>query len=195
MTEIADQARKLAPAVEAIVLRWGDLGGQWGVNRSVAQIQALLFLSDRPLTAEDIAETLGLARSNVSNSLRELMTWRLIHRVPVLGDRRDHYEAETDLWQMATRVAQGRKAREIDPMVAAIRDVVAHIDKHDATMSPLVKERLRRMHDFVTTVDSWYQQMLQVPPETLMRLIRMGSAVVGLLRFVGGKGRAEPSDN
>jgi DNA-binding transcriptional regulator GbsR (MarR family) len=195
MTEIADQARKLAPAVEAIVLRWGDLGGQWGVNRSVAQIQALLFLSERPLTAEDIAETLGLARSNVSNSLRELMTWRLIHRVPVLGDRRDHYEAETDLWQMATRVAQGRKAREIDPMVAAIRDVVAHIDKHDATMSPLVKERLRRMHDFVTTVDSWYQQMLQVPPETLMRLIRMGSAVVGLLRFVGGKGRAEPSDN
>jgi len=189
MTEIADQARKLAPAVEQIVLRWGDLGGQWGVNRSVAQIQALLFLSDRPLTAEDIAETLGLARSNVSNSLRELMTWKLIHRVPVLGDRRDHYIAETDLWQMATKVAQGRKTREIDPMVAAIRDAMAQFDADGAGLSPLAKQRLRAMHEFVTTVDSWYQQMLQVPPETLMRLIRMGAKVVSLLNLVGRKGR------
>ena len=191
MTETTDDLHKLPIAVEQIVLRWGDLGGQWGVNRSVAQIQALLFLSDKPLTAEDIAETLGMARSNVSNSLRELMAWRLIHRVPVLGDRRDHYEAETDLWQMATRVAQGRKAREIDPMVAAIRDVMAGLEKNDAGVSPQVKARLRRMHDFVTTVDSWYQQMLQVPPETLMRLIRMGSKVVGLLNLVGRKGRRE----
>ncbi|MDR3507580.1 MAG: MarR family transcriptional regulator [Caulobacteraceae bacterium] len=176
------------------MLRWGDLGGQWGVNRSVAQIQALLFLSDRPLTAEDIAETLGMARSNVSNSLRELMTWKLIHRVPVLGDRRDHYEAETDLWQMATKVAQGRKAREIDPMVAAIREAMASLDADSTGVSAQVKGRLHRMHDFVTTVDSWYQQMLHVPPETLMRLIRMGAKVVGLLNLVGGKGRgkAEP---
>ena len=113
MTEIND--RSLPLAVEQIVLRWGDLGGQWGVNRSVAQIQALLYLSEKPLTAEEIAVTLGLARSNVSNSLKELQAWKLIHRVPVLGDRRDHYQAETDLWQMATKVAQGRKAREIDP--------------------------------------------------------------------------------
>jgi len=181
--------RKLPPAVEQIVLRWGDLGGQWGVNRSVAQIQALLFLSDRPLTAEDIAETLGLARSNVSNCLKELMTWKLIRRIPVLGDRRDHYEAETDLWQMATKVAQGRKAREIDPMVAAIREAMAQMDRNDAGISAQVKGRLNRMHEFVTTVDSWYEQMLHVPPETLMRLIRMGAKVVSLLNLVGGKGR------
>ncbi len=189
MTEIADGPRKLPPAVEQIVLRWGDLGGQWGVNRSVAQIQALLFLSDKPLTAEDIAETLGMARSNVSNSLRELMSWKLIHRVPVLGDRRDHYEAETDLWQMATKVAQGRKAREIDPMVAAIRDAMAHLEENPAGVSPQAKRRLRAMHEFVGAVDSWYEQMLHVPPETLMRLIRMGAKVVGLLNLVGGKGR------
>jgi DNA-binding transcriptional regulator GbsR (MarR family) len=195
MTETTDDLRKLPVAVEQIVLRWGDLGGQWGVNRSVAQIQALLFLSDKPLTAEDIAETLGMARSNVSNSLRELMAWKLIHRVPVLGDRRDHYEAETDLWQMATRVAQGRKAREIDPMVVAIRDVMAGLEQNDAGVSPQVKARLRRMHDFVTTVDSWYQQMLHVPPETLMRLIRMGSKVVGLLNLAGRKGRTEAADD
>ncbi len=189
MTEENVELRKLPPAVEQMVLRWGDLGGQWGVNRSVAQIQALLFLSDTPLTAEDIAETLGMARSNVSNSLRELMTWKLIHRVPVLGDRRDHYEAETDLWQMANKVAQGRKAREIDPMVAAIRDAMASLDENDTAVSPQVRRRLHSLHDFVTTVDSWYQQMLHVPPETIMRFIRMGAKVVGLLSLLGGKGR------
>jgi DNA-binding transcriptional regulator GbsR (MarR family) len=189
MTETTEVSRKLAPAVEQIVLRWGDLGGQWGVNRSVAQIQALLFLSDSPLTAEDIAETLGMARSNVSNSLRELMTWKLIHRVPVLGDRRDHFVAETDLWQMATKVAHGRKAREIDPMVAAIRNAMVDLETNDAGVSTQVKGRLRRMHEFVTTVDSWYQQMLHVPPETLMRLIRLGSKVVSLLNLVGRKDR------
>src|SRR4051812_33088012 len=191
MTETSDRTPQLPAAVEQIVLRWGDLGGQWGVNRSVAQIQALLFLSDRPLTAEEIAETLDMARSNVSNSLRELMSWKLIHRVPVLGDRRDHYQAETDLWQMATKVAQGRKSREIDPMVAAINDAVSGIDAKDSGISPEVKARLKRMHAFVSTVDTWYQQMLDVPPDTLMRLIRMGSKVVGLLKFVGGKDRRD----
>lgn len=194
MTEIADKARALAPVVERVVLRWGDLGGQWGVNRSVAQIQALLFLSDRPLTAEEIAEVLGLARSNVSNSLKELLAWKLIHREPVLGDRRDHYVAETDLWQMATKVAQGRKAREIDPMVAAIKDAMVLLKDDDGSVSPLVRKRLQGMHDFVTTVDSWYQQMLNVPPETLMRLIRMGSKVVGLLNLVTGKGSNPPGE-
>ena len=91
---------------------------------------------------------------------------------------------------MATKVAQGRKEREIDPMVAAIRDAMAHLEDDDAGVSRQVKDRLHRMHDFVTTVDSWYGQMLRVPPDTLMRLIRMGAKVVGLLNLVGGKGRA-----
>src|ERR1700733_5387390 len=121
MTEITVKKAKLPAAVEAFILQWGDLGGQWGVNRSVSQIQALLYLSERPLTAEDIAETLGMARSNVSNSIKELTTWKLIRRVPILGDRRDYYEAEADLWQILARIAQGRKEREIDPAVAALR--------------------------------------------------------------------------
>ena len=186
MTEITIDSDKLPEAVEAFVLRWGDLGGQWGVNRSVAQIQALLFLSDRPLTAEDISEKLGMARSNVSNSLRELLNWKLVMRVPVLGDRRDHYVAETDLWQMASKVAQGRKEREIDPMVGAIRAAMEHAD--DPRISPAVRARLNAMHEFVNTVEGWYNQMLHVPPSQIMTLIRLGSKVVGLLRFVGGKG-------
>lgn len=187
MTEIANDSPKLAPAVEAFVLRWGDLGGQWGVNRSVAQIQALLFLSDRPLTAEEIADKLGMARSNVSNSLRELLNWKLISRVPMLGDRRDHYVAETDLWQMASKVAQGRKEREIDPMVEAIRAAMAHAD--DPAISPAVRERLNSMHDFVNTVEGWYRQMINVPPAQIMALIRLGAKVVGLLKYLpGGRG-------
>lgn len=186
MTEITNESDPLPAAVEQFILRWGDMGGQWGVNRSVAQIQALLLLSERPLTAEDIAEKLSIARSNVSNSLRELLAWKLVRRVPVLGDRRDHYEAETDLWQMATKVAQGRKEREIDPMVAAIRDAMKHAD--DPRISPAVQQRLQAMHDFVNTVDGWYQQMLNVPPAQIMTLIRMGSKVVGLLKFVTRSG-------
>jgi DNA-binding transcriptional regulator GbsR (MarR family) len=187
MTEITNESKALPDAVEQFVLRWGDMGSQWGVNRSVAQIQALLFLSERPLTAEDIADKLGMARSNVSNSLKELLAWKLIHRVPVRGDRRDHYEAETDLWQMATKVAQGRKAREIDPMVAAITAAMAQID--DPQISPKVRGRLVAMHEFVGTVDRWYQQMLDVPPAQIMTLIRMGSRVVSLLRFVTRRSR------
>lgn len=186
MTEISNESDSLPAAVEQFILRWGDMGGQWGVNRSVAQIQALLFLSDRPLTAEDIADKLGIARSNVSNSLRELLAWKLARRVPVLGDRRDHYEAETDLWQMATKVAQGRKEREIDPMVAAIREAMKHAD--DPRISPAVRQRLQAMHDFTNTVERWYQQMLNVPPAQIMTLIRMGAKVVGLLKFVNRKG-------
>jgi len=125
MTEITDNAVQLPIAVQQFVLHWGEMGGQWGVNRSVAQIHALLYLSDRPLNAEEISDTLRIARSNTSNSLKELLGWKLIRRVPVMGDRRDHYEAEVDLMQMLTRIAQGRKEREIDPAVAALRNLIA----------------------------------------------------------------------
>ena len=174
--------KDLPPAVQEFVLRWGDLGGQWGVNRSVAQIQALLYLSDRPLTAEDIAEVLGLARSNVSNSIRELIGWKLIRRVPILGDRRDHYEAEADLWQILTRISQGRKEREIDPAVAAIRKALEAAEG-DATISKVARARLHEMQTFLTTLDTWFGQMMAVPPATLMRLIKLGSRVVALLNL------------
>ncbi len=117
MTEITDRPKPLRPAVERFVLKWGEMGGEWGVNRSVAQIQALLYLSCDPLSAEDIAEALSIARSNVSTSLKELLGWGLIKRVNVRGDRRDFYEAEADMWEIVTRIAIGRKSREIDPVI------------------------------------------------------------------------------
>lgn len=187
MTETSVGSSKLSPAVEQFVLRWGDMGGTWGVNRSVAQIQALLFLSDRALTAEDIAEALGMARSNVSTSIRELLTWKLIHRVPVLGDRRDHYEAEADLWQIMARIAQGRKEREIDPAVAALRHVLETADQ-DRRITPLAKSRLREMESFLGTLDAWFGQMVKVPPATLLALMKLGTRVVHLVGL--GRGGA-----
>jgi DNA-binding transcriptional regulator GbsR (MarR family) len=181
MTEITIDT-KLPPAVEKFVLQWGDMGGQWGVNRSVAQIHALLYLSERPLTAEEIAETLGMARSNVSNSLKELSGWKLVRRVPMLGDRRDHFEAESDLWQMVTRIAQGRKEREIDPAAAALRACRAEADG-DPRVSAVAKKRLAEMDEFVGTLSRWYDQMLGVPAPKIMALIRMGSRVVNFLGF------------
>lgn len=179
MTETTVSKSQLPAAVEQFILRWGDMGGQWGVNRSVAQIQALLYLSDRPMTAEEIAETLGMARSNVSNSIRELLAWKLIRRVPVLGDRRDHYEAEADLWQIMTRIALGRKEREIDPAVAALRHVLETAEG-DSRISPVARARLQEMQGFLATLDSWFSQMVAVPPATLMALMKLGSRVVKL---------------
>lgn len=187
MTEITNESIELHPAVREFVLRWGDLGGQWGVNRSVAQIQALLILSETALNAEEIAERLGMARSNVSNSVKELLAWKLVRRVPVLGDRRDYYEAETDMWQMANRVAQGRKEREIDPMLAAIDTAMAEA-KGGPPLHPALARRLEDMHAFIHTVEGWYRQMMTVPPHQIMRLIKLGAKVVGLLKYVGGKG-------
>jgi DNA-binding transcriptional regulator GbsR (MarR family) len=187
VTEITTEP-KLSPAVERFILHWGDMGGQWGVNRSVAQIHAFLYMSERPLTAEDIADTLGMARSNVSNSLKELTGWKLVRRVPLLGDRRDHFEAETDLWQMVTRIAQGRKEREIDPAAAALRACLAEAEG-DPRISPVARRRLAEMEDFVRILNRWYDQMLGVPAPKIMALIRMGAKVASLVGFGRGKSK------
>src|SRR5262244_1578761 len=155
MTEISEIPKRLPVAVERFVLHWGDLGGRWGVNRSVAQIHALLYLSERPLTAEEIAEPLGLARSNVSTSIKELLAWNLIRRVPIKGDRRDHFEAESDLWEIVTRIAAGRKEREIDPAIAALQACAEEAER-DPAVHPVARKRLREMLDFVETMDRWY---------------------------------------
>ncbi|MGY4308113.1 DNA-binding transcriptional regulator GbsR (MarR family) [Bradyrhizobium sp. USDA 4369] len=179
MTEISGK-KKLPPAVERFILNWGDMGDQWGVNRSVSQIHGLLYLAEKPMTAEDIADTLGMARSNVSNSLKELLAWDLIRRVPILGDRRDHFEAETDIWEVAQRIAAGRKEREIDPAIAALRACVAEA-AGDPGISPIASKRLKDMLAFTELVDRWYVQMLKVPRPRLVALIKLGEKIANLL--------------
>lgn len=174
MTEITNPTEALHPAVERFILHWGELGGQWGVNRSVAQIHALLYVAGKPLTAEDIAAQLGIARSNVSTSLKELLTWDLIRRVPVRGDRRDFYEAEADVWEMLVRVARGRKMREFDPAMNALKDAIS-ATQGDTTIAPVTAERLRAMHDFAGTLDAWYAQMVTVPKAKLATAMKLGA--------------------
>ena len=180
MTEISEGKKRLPLAIERFVLHWGDLGGRWGVNRSVSQIHALLYVSERPCTAEEIADLLGLARSNVSTSIKELLAWGLIRRVPIKGDRREHFEAEADIWEMFRRIAAGRKERELDPAIAALRGCVAEA-RSDATVHPVATARLAALLDFVETLDRWYAQMLSVPKDKLAALIRLGTRIVGFL--------------
>lgn len=191
MTEITNNndvkpLEDMSTAVQRFILHWGDMGGTWGVNRTVAQIHALLYISERPLNAEDITAILGVARSNVSNSLKELMSIKTIRRVPIAGDRRDHFEAETDVWEIAKRVAAERKAREIDPALETLTFCV-NAAKDDPRVSAEQKRRLQNMQEFTGTMDRWYTQMQSIPTSTLYRLIHMGDKVVGLLNFVGGK--------
>ncbi len=136
---------------------------------------------ETPLTAEEIAETLAMARSNVSNSLKELQGWGLVRRVPVLGDRRDHFEADTDIWSIAAKIAAGRKERELDPAIAALEACVAEA-AGDARLSATAAARLSAMLDFTRTMTGWFDQMSKVPKPTLMALIRLGARIASFLR-------------
>jgi len=180
MTEITDTKADLPEPVRRFVLEWGNLGERWGLSRSVTQIHALLYASKQPLSAEDIADALGIARSNVSNSLKELQNWNIIRSVPILGDRRTFYTAETDLWNLVKRIAEGRKARELDPAAAALRECV-EMSQDDKSVDPVVQLRLREMLDFVERTSRWYEQMIALPRSTIVTLMKLGG---GIARFI-----------
>jgi DNA-binding transcriptional regulator GbsR (MarR family) len=188
MTEVTDIKGGLPEAVRRFVLEWGNLGERWGVNRSVSQIHALLYASKQPLSAEEIADTLGIARSNVSNSLKELQSWNIIRSVPILGDRRTFYTAETDLWNLMARIAAGRKARELDPAAEALRECV-EMSRDDETVEPVVQLRLREMLDFVERTSRWYDQMIALPRSTMITLMKLGGGVARLIDRSGRKSR------
>lgn len=181
MTEITKDKLEITPAIERFILHWGDMGASWGVNRSVAQIHALLLMADAPLHADEICTALNMARSNVSNSLKDLMGWNLVRRVPIRGDRRDHFEAEGDVWEMTTRIADIRKAREIDPAKAVLSACLDDA-RNDPATRPAAVERLTEIKSVVDLLDGWYEQMKDTPKETLIPLIRMGSKAVDLLK-------------
>ncbi len=187
MTEITDRSGNLPRAVERFVLQWGDLGGRWGVNRTVGQIHALLYLAGKPMAAEEMSDSLGVARSNVSNSLKELLGWKLIRRVSVLGDRRDFYEAEGDLWEILMRIVEGRKEREIDPALATLRQSVAEATD-DAKIDPASVKRLQEMLAFVENLNRWYEQVRLLPKAKLAALVKLGGRVANILTL--GKRRA-----
>ena len=170
---------ELTPVMESFILHWGEMGSRWGLNRTVAQIYALLYVTGRPLPAEEIAGTLKVARSNVSTSIRELQSWGLIRRTQALGDRRDHFEAETDLWATAGRVADMRKKREVDPTVAALAKCLSEA-RTDGAIGKDAVARIRAMHDFLEAAGGWYEEIRALPQSKLETLMRMGAKVARL---------------
>jgi DNA-binding transcriptional regulator GbsR (MarR family) len=175
------------PDAKAFILHWGEMGTQWGVNRSVSQIHALLYLSPRPLPADEIVEALGLARSNVSTALKELQGYGIVRRVHVEGDRRDHFVAESDLWEMLTRIVAERKRREIDPTIALLGELAARL-KEDHSAPPELRQRITRMHEFISTLGTWYDQVRGLPKPTLVALMKLGGKVA---RFIPGSNRKD----
>ena len=177
---------KRFPEVEAFILHWGEMGTQWGVNRSQSQIHALLYLSDRPLTADEIVDALGLARSNVSTGLKELQSYGIVRRTHVSGDRRDHFVAETDLWDMLMRIVAERKKREIDPTIALLGDLATRAKDNDA-LPAHIRERIGRMHEFMGTLAGWYSQVSTLPKSTLVALMKLGGKVARFVAPIAGK--------
>ena len=165
---------ELTQAQQKFILHWGEMGTRWGINRTVAQIHALLFLSPEPLNAEEIAKTLSVARSNVSNSLRELQGWGIVRVAHVLGDRRDHFESMKDVWEMFRVVLEERKRREIDPTLAMLRSSVADLEK-DEQAEPYTKERLQEMLEFFESATSLYQEIRRMPSQALRNFLRVKS--------------------
>ncbi|WP_041637943.1 MULTISPECIES: MarR family transcriptional regulator [Maricaulis] len=168
--------------MQRFVVHWGEMGSRWGVNRSIAQIHALLYLTDAPLHAEDISEVLQIARSNVSNSLKELQGLALVRREHVLGDRRDHFTATHEPWDMLMAIAEARKQREIDPLIEILRECADAADA-DPETPQMARDRLRRMEGFVTNLTGWYAQIRKLPQGTLVKLMGLGTKIA---RFVGG---------
>jgi len=181
----APAAPRLPAVTERFVLHWGEMGSRWGVNRTMSQIHALLFITGRPMNADEICEQLGAARSNVSTSLRELQGWGLVRIIHLLGDRRDHFETSGDVWELLRTIVRGRKQREFEPTIQALRDCLTHPEL--ARESAVARQRINETLVLMETTSAWTEEMLRLPPETLMKIMKLGAKVQGLLR---GKGKA-----
>jgi len=189
---------ELSPIIQAFVLHFGEMGGRWGVNRTVGQIYALLFLSDRPLNADEIVEALGVSRSNVSMGLKELDSWRLVRKRHLPDDRRDHFETLGDVWEILRILAEERRKREIDPTLTLLRDVLMETaaspeDRH-------AQARMREMHDLIELLTGWADDVQKLPNHDLKQLLSLGARVSKLLEVknkltVIGSGRRRSVDD
>jgi DNA-binding transcriptional regulator GbsR (MarR family) len=170
----------LTSVAEKFILHWGEMGTKWGINRTVAQVHALLFLSPKPIPADEIAETLSVARSNVSTSLRELQGWGIVRVVHVLGDRRDHFETLKDVWEIFRIVAEERKRREIDPTLRVLGECVEEL-KNGPEAETYTRERLESMLEFLTVMSGLFDEVLHMPAGTLKGVGKLRGKVITLL--------------
>jgi DNA-binding transcriptional regulator GbsR (MarR family) len=170
----------LSETSRKFVLHWGEMGARWGVNRTVAQIHALLYLAGKPLPADEIAETLAVARSNVSTSLRELQAWNLVKLVHVHGDRRDHFETSTDIWELTRTIVRERKEREIEPTILVLKELINSpelmVDGVDGA------RRIKEMLVMLESLTVWSDEMLRLDTETLTKVLKLGARIQKLIR-------------
>src|SRR6187401_807111 len=162
---------KLGPVQQKFILHWGEMGTRWGINRTVAQIHALLYLSPKPLNAEEIAETLAVARSNVSTSLKELQGWGIVKLIHVLGDKRDHFESMKDVWEMFRIVLDERKKREFDPTMRMLRECIEEAENDKAT-DEYTEQRLRELFKFFETTTALYAQVRRWPTAAMFKFAK-----------------------
>ena len=173
------QTLTLTPTAQKFVLHWGEMGTRWGINRTVAQIHALLFVSPKPLPADEIAVILAVARSNVSTSLRELQGWRIVRVVHVLGDRRDHFDCTKDVFEIFRIVSEERKRREIDPTLRLLAECVQEI-KADPVKDAYTLERLESMLDFLSGITGLFEEVVRMPDSALKGMVKLRGKVITL---------------
>ena len=171
---------KLNPVTEKFVLHWGEMGPKWGVNRTMSQIHALLYIIGKPLNAEEIAETLGVARSNVSNSIKALQNWGLIQKVSMLGDRRDHFTTNTDVWELARIIVVERQKRELEPTVQFLQELMDSPEFEYENSE--VRSRISDTQEFVDTLTTWSSEMLKLPTTMLKKVLKLGASIKKFLR-------------
>src|ERR1700756_2750774 len=171
---------RLTPVAQKFILHWGEMGTRWGINRTVAEVHALLFLAPKPVPADEIATTLSVARSNVSTSLRELQSWGIVRVVHVLGDRRDHFESIKDVWEIFRIVSEERKRREIDPTLRVLAECVAEL-KSAPQGDAYTRERLESMLEFLTVMTGMFEEVLRMPAGTLKGDAKLRGKVITLL--------------
>ena len=172
----------LTPVQQKFILHWGEMGTRWGINRTVAQIHALLFISPKPLNADDIVEALGVARSNVSTSLRELQSWGIVKMVHILGDKRDHFEPMKDVWELFRVVLNERKRREIDPTMQMLNECIAEAEKNPGA-DAYTEQRLRDLREFFGTTSAWYGQICQLPAMAIVKFLSLGDKILKTFRI------------
>jgi DNA-binding transcriptional regulator GbsR (MarR family) len=169
----------LPPLTQRFVMHFGEMGGRWGINRTVGQIYALLYVSSNPLNADEVGEALGFSRSNVSMGLKELQSWNLVRLIHQPNDRREYFQAPEDVWSIFRTLAAERRKREIDPTLSMLRDALMEQPSVEADMH--AQERMRQMHKFIDLMTNWLDDVLKMDSTTLASLMQMGSKVQKLL--------------
>ncbi|WP_180682928.1 GbsR/MarR family transcriptional regulator [Tepidicella baoligensis] len=184
----------ITPLTQSFIHHFGEMGSRWGINRTVGQIYALLFVSRRPLCADEIAEALAFSRSNVSMGLKELQSWQLVKLRHFPGDRREFFEAPQDVWEIFHTLAEQRRRREVEPTQSMLRAALMQTPASED--EAYAQRRMKEMHELIEQLMNWFDEVQKLSPDTARQLLDMGAKVSKVLEFkdrLTGKGTRPPT--